>query len=197
MARVELLPLDSTRQLVQGRGRHRVLAALGEGGMARVYLAVAQGPSGFNKLCVLKALRPALSIDPDFLKMFLNEARLAARLNHPNIVQTYEVGEDAGLHVIVMEYLEGQSLAHVFTLLSLVLPRDPLQIAFRSLHSEDKQLRGTALEYLEGVLPAPIRERLWPFLVYQRPERPAPCLRALARLPRPRTPARAPARRGW
>ena len=68
----------------------------------------------------------------------------------------------------------GQSLAHVFTLLSLVLPRDPLQIAFRSLHSEDKQLRGTALEYLEGVLPAPIRERLWPFLVYQRPERPAP-----------------------
>jgi serine/threonine-protein kinase len=115
MARVELLPLDSTRQLVQGRGRHRVLAALGEGGMARVFLAVARGPSGFNKLCVLKALRPALAIDPDFLKMFLNEARLAARLNHPNIVQTYEVGEDAGLHVIVMEYLEGQSLAHVLT----------------------------------------------------------------------------------
>ena len=68
----------------------------------------------------------------------------------------------------------GQSLAHVFTLLSLVLPREPLQIAFQSLHSEDKQLRGTALEYLEGVLPAPIRERLWPFLVYRRPERPAP-----------------------
>jgi len=68
----------------------------------------------------------------------------------------------------------GQSLAHVFTLLSLVLPREPLQIAFRSLHSDDKQLRGTALEYLEGVLPASIRERLWPFLVYRRPERLAP-----------------------
>jgi hypothetical protein len=68
----------------------------------------------------------------------------------------------------------GQSLAHVFTLLSLVLPREPLQIAFRSLHSPDKQLRGTALEYLEGVLPASIRERLWPFLVYRRPEHPAP-----------------------
>ena len=62
----------------------------------------------------------------------------------------------------------GQSLAHVFTLLSLVLPREPLQIAFRSLHAGDKHLRGTALEYLEGVLPAPIRQRLWPFLVYQR-----------------------------
>jgi ATP:ADP antiporter, AAA family len=59
----------------------------------------------------------------------------------------------------------GASLAHVFRLLSLVLASQPLQIAFRSLHSEDKRLRGTALEYLEGVLPANIRERLWPFLV--------------------------------
>jgi hypothetical protein len=64
----------------------------------------------------------------------------------------------------------GQSLAHVFTLLSLVLPREPLQIAFRSLHSDDRQLRGTALEYLEGVLPAQIRHGLWPFIVYRRPE---------------------------
>jgi AAA family ATP:ADP antiporter len=68
-----------------------------------------------------------------------------------------------------------QSLAHVFTLLSLVLPRDPLRIAFRSLHSDDTHLRGTALEYLEGVLPVPIRERLWPFLgdatVQPRPAR--------------------------
>ena len=68
-----------------------------------------------------------------------------------------------------------QSLAHVFTLLSLVLPRDPLRIAFRSLHSDDTHLRGTALEYLEGVLPMPIRERLWPFLgdatVQPRPAR--------------------------
>jgi AAA family ATP:ADP antiporter len=67
----------------------------------------------------------------------------------------------------------GQSLAHVFTLLSLVLPREPLQIAFRSLHSNDKYLRGTALEYLEGVLPAHIRQRLWPFVVHWRVSRPA------------------------
>jgi hypothetical protein len=62
----------------------------------------------------------------------------------------------------------GQSLAHVFTLLSLVLPRQPLQIAFNSLHSDDAYLRGTALEYLEGVLPPEIRQRLWPFLVRSR-----------------------------
>ena len=58
----------------------------------------------------------------------------------------------------------GQSLAHVFVLLSLVLPATPLQIAYRGLHTTDPGLRGTALEYLEGVLPPDIRARLWPFL---------------------------------
>jgi hypothetical protein len=72
----------------------------------------------------------------------------------------------------------GESLAHVFTLLSLVLQREPLQIAFRSLHTDDEHLQGTALEYLEGVLPAPIRQRLWPFLELER--------RAVRRLARPR-----------
>jgi hypothetical protein len=67
----------------------------------------------------------------------------------------------------------GQSLAHVFTLLSLVLPSQPLQIAFRSLHSENSRLRGTALEYLEGVLPPNVRDRLWPFLVEGRPTTPS------------------------
>ena len=62
----------------------------------------------------------------------------------------------------------GQSLAHVFTLLSLVLPREPLQIAFRSLFTDDRQLQGTALEYLEGILPPPIRQRLWPYLEIRR-----------------------------
>jgi len=58
----------------------------------------------------------------------------------------------------------GESLAHGFTLLSLVLQREPLQIAFRSLHTDDAYMQGTALEYLEGVLPPTIRQKLWPFL---------------------------------
>jgi hypothetical protein len=69
-----------------------------------------------------------------------------------------------------------QSLAHVFALLGLVLPREPLQVAFRSLRSSDAHLRGTALEYLEGVLPPTIRHPLWPFLIsprHRRPERPS------------------------
>jgi hypothetical protein len=68
----------------------------------------------------------------------------------------------------------GQSLAHVFTLLGLVLPRQPLQIAFRSLNSGDAQLRGTALEYLEQVLPSQIRDALWRFLAPRRPTHTAP-----------------------
>ena len=62
----------------------------------------------------------------------------------------------------------GQSLAHVFTLLSLVLPTAPLQIAYRGLHTDDPKLRGTALEYLEGVLPQDINQRLGPFLGRER-----------------------------
>jgi hypothetical protein len=67
----------------------------------------------------------------------------------------------------------GESLAHVFTLLSLVLPREPLQIAFRSLHTDNEQLQGTALEYLDGVLPAAIKQRLWPFIERRPVNRPA------------------------
>lgn len=61
-----------------------------------------------------------------------------------------------------------QSLAHVFTLLALVLPTAPLRIAFRALHTDDQALRGTALEYLESVLPHELRDRLWPFLESRR-----------------------------
>ena len=74
---------------------------------------------------------------------------------------------EADARSFVDEFLKdraGQSLAHAFTLLSLVLPTAPLQIAYRGLHTDDPGLRGTALEYLEGVLPPDIRERLWPFL---------------------------------
>jgi serine/threonine-protein kinase len=93
--------------------KYRVLAELGEGGMANVYLAVARGPSGFNKLLVLKAIREDLALQPDLLAMFLDEARLAARLSHPNVVQTLEVSELRGRPVIVMEYLDGQTLSNV------------------------------------------------------------------------------------
>ncbi|HEY2517205.1 MAG TPA: serine/threonine-protein kinase [Polyangiaceae bacterium] len=98
---------------VSALGKYLLLAELGRGGMAEVYLALARGLNGFNKLVVLKLLRAHLAEDQDFLRMFLAEARLAARLNHANIVQTYEIGVEGGRNCIVMEYLEGRSLAEV------------------------------------------------------------------------------------
>src|SRR5688572_13026062 len=94
-------------------GKYRVFATLGRGGMADVYLAVVRGPAGFNKLTVLKKLREARVGDPSYVAMFLDEARLAARLNHPNVVHTYEVGEQGDGYFIAMEYLEGQPLSRV------------------------------------------------------------------------------------
>src|SRR5580704_15910476 len=90
--------------------KHRLLLELGRGGMGTVYLAIAEGPAGFNKLKVVKQLRPDLASEPQFLQMFLEEARLAAQLNHPNVVQTFEVAFDGQRFYLEMEYLEGQSL---------------------------------------------------------------------------------------
>jgi serine/threonine-protein kinase len=94
-------------------GRYRLLGELGQGGTATVWVAVASGPAGFSKLVVLKKMKAHFATEPGFAEMFLTEARLAARLNHPNIVQTNEVFDENGLPVIVMEYLEGKSLADI------------------------------------------------------------------------------------
>lgn len=78
--------------------------------MGIVYLAMARGPGGFNKLVVVKELKPELVQEPAFLTMFLDEARLAARLSHPNIVQTNEVGSEGHRTFMAMDYLDGRSL---------------------------------------------------------------------------------------
>ncbi|HWL86424.1 MAG TPA: serine/threonine-protein kinase, partial [Polyangiaceae bacterium] len=78
--------------------------------MAHVYLAVMRGLHGFNKLVVLKVPRDSVAADPNLLSMFHEEARLAARLNHPNVVHTYEVIQEEGRDITVMEYLDGQPL---------------------------------------------------------------------------------------
>ncbi|HVR21355.1 MAG TPA: serine/threonine-protein kinase [Polyangiaceae bacterium] len=96
-------------------GKYRLIVELGQGGTAVVYLAVARGPGGFNKLVVLKMMKRALLAEPDLAEMFMNEARLSARLSHQNIVETNEVFEQDGIPVIVMQYLEGQPLSMLVT----------------------------------------------------------------------------------
>jgi hypothetical protein len=85
------------------------------------------------------------------------------------LIDTVQVWEGVPVVDDFVRDRAGQSLAHVFTLLSLVLPREPLQIAFRSLHTDDRYLQGTALEYLESVLPPAVRQPLWPYLEDRRP----------------------------
>src|SRR3954469_3594978 len=109
----KMLGLRGELGAVEMVGKYRIVLPLGQGGTADVYLAVADGPSGFTKLVVVKVLRKSLASDSDFRMMFVSEARLAARLHHPNIVQTNEVIEVDGAPVLVMEYLDGQPLSQV------------------------------------------------------------------------------------
>ncbi len=95
-------------------GRYRFIGEIGRGGMANVYLTATRGTlGGFQKLMVIKLLRADLAEEQEFRQMFLAEARLAARLNHPNVVQTYDVGEDAGRFYLAMEFVDGQTLESV------------------------------------------------------------------------------------
>src|SRR5579862_6488658 len=92
---------------------YRILAELGEGGMAKVYLSAARNAGGSERLLVLKAMQEDLALDPDLVALFQEEARLGARLKHPNVVETLAVAELLGRPMIVMEYLEGEPLSRV------------------------------------------------------------------------------------
>src|SRR5262249_8052680 len=93
--------------------RFQLLVELARGGMGIVYLARSVGVGGFSKLHIIKELKPEFADDTTFLSMFVEEARLSARLEHPNIVQTIEVGQDGRRHFMAMEYLKGQSLERI------------------------------------------------------------------------------------
>jgi serine/threonine-protein kinase len=94
-------------------GKYSLVAEIARGGMGIVFLAQQEGLAGFKKLVVIKLLKPELAEDEKFCGMFLDEARLAARLNHRNIVQTIEVDHDEDRYFFVMEYLEGRTLHSV------------------------------------------------------------------------------------
>jgi serine/threonine protein kinase len=94
-------------------GKYRLLTSIGKGGMGEVFLAVLKGLPGSSKLVVLKRLRDVCADDPEMRDLFLVECRLAARLNHPNVVQTNEVGEERGALYFTMEYLEGEPLNRI------------------------------------------------------------------------------------
>ncbi|MBP6630185.1 MAG: protein kinase [Kofleriaceae bacterium] len=94
-------------------GKYSVLALLALGGTAEIYLARIDGSNGFEKYVVIKVLHEHLADDQEFVKMFLDEARLAAQLDHSNIVQTLELGDHHGRYYMVLEFLAGLSLAMI------------------------------------------------------------------------------------
>ncbi len=91
-------------------GKYQLVRKLASGGMAEVFLAKAAGPRGFEKTLVLKRILPHLAEDPAFVEMFLGEARLAAQLEHPNIVQIFDFGEAEGSFFLAMELIDGPNL---------------------------------------------------------------------------------------
>lgn len=95
-------------------GRYQLLRKLATGGMAEIYLARQVGPEGFEKTLVVKRILPHLSENREFITMFLDEARIAARLNHPNIVQIFDLGAHDGTYFIAMEYIHGEDARRVW-----------------------------------------------------------------------------------
>jgi serine/threonine protein kinase len=94
-------------------GRYTLLERIGAGGMAEVFRAVARGAEGFERTLVVKRIRADQSASPTFVEMFVNEARISALLDHPNIVQTYDFGQVDGCYFLTMEYLRGRDFGAV------------------------------------------------------------------------------------
>ena len=99
---------------IENYGNYQLLKKLAMGGMAQIYLARQRGPEGFEKRLVVKRILPHLAENEDFVRMFLDEARIAARLNHPNIVQIYDLGSQDDSFFIAMEYIHGEDLRRVW-----------------------------------------------------------------------------------
>ncbi len=93
--------------------RYRLLELLAVGGMAEIYRARQDAMAGFEKDIVIKRLKPELAADPRMVDMFLDEARISALLNHPNIVHIYDVGEEGGAPYIAMELIRGEELTNL------------------------------------------------------------------------------------
>ena len=92
-------------------GKYRVLRRIASGGMADVYMCRLTGEQGFRKQVALKVVHPRLAENPHFRELFAREARLAASLSHPNLVQVFDFGSEGGAYFLAMEYVEGWNLA--------------------------------------------------------------------------------------
>ena len=111
--------------------RYELLCPLAYGGMASVWLARFGGRLGFERLVVVKMILPQFSQDPRFQEMFLDEARIASRIEHPNVARILDVGEHEGNYFIVMEWVDGDSLSKIMRAVEAKKQKVPAGIALR------------------------------------------------------------------
>ncbi len=110
--------MDPKEQSLQKVGRYELVRKIATGGMAELFLARFSGPGGFEKRCAVKRILPQFAEDDEFTRMFLNEARVAAMFDHPNIAQIFELGTDesTGQLFIAMELITGMDLRQLMRL---------------------------------------------------------------------------------
>src|SRR5881394_3717525 len=130
LVRLDPIRTGSYDQSMQSRlGRYVVLKHLASGGMADVLLGRTDGIEGFERHVVLKRIRPQHAKDSRFIRMFLDEARVAANLHHQHIVQVHDIGETAGEYFIAMEYLHGEDVRTILSTASKMRQHVPLGCA--------------------------------------------------------------------
>lgn len=104
---------EATTGMPKRFGKYTLLRKLAQGGMAELFLAIQRSVAGFEKLIVIKRILPAVSQDTAFIEMLLHEARIAATLSHPNVCQTFDVGQAEGSFFIAMEHVHGEDLRSI------------------------------------------------------------------------------------
>ena len=124
----KLLAIDGIGEKLD---RYELISEIASGGMATVFLARNVGVAGFQRLIAIKRLHPHLAKDPDFVDMFLDEARLAARIHHPHVVSIQEVGQNEHGYYLVMDYVEGATLGKLLTRAAREGRRIPADVAIR------------------------------------------------------------------
>jgi eukaryotic-like serine/threonine-protein kinase len=106
-------PSSAEEALPRRFGKYTLLRRMATGGMAEIFLALQRSVAGFEKLIVIKRILPAMNGDRGFIDMLLHEARVAASLSHPNIVQTIDVGQVEGNYYIALEHVHGEDLRSI------------------------------------------------------------------------------------
>ena len=107
-----IMPHEATQDPVLF-GKYTLLRRIASGGMAELFLALQRSVAGFEKLVVIKRILPSVNKDRDFIDLLMHEAKVAATLTHPNLVQTYDVGQVDGTYYIAMEHIHGEDVRGV------------------------------------------------------------------------------------